>query len=134
MGVSRGITRLFCAYINNKHYNFSKEALSALRDVQCAAQCTSNPPTIAQHRIEDREEPEKGFAFFKRASLVPVLVVQLLGRVGIHANAGCLLAPRLSTAKLALFLDTLLILLLPLQLLPRMHDVAFNGVHRPFKG
>ena len=28
---------------------FSKEALSALRDVQCAAQHTSNPPTIAQY-------------------------------------------------------------------------------------
>ena len=28
---------------------FSKEALSALRDVQLAAQRTSNPPTIAQN-------------------------------------------------------------------------------------
>ena len=71
MGVSRGIPWLFCAHINNNHYLFlqcldflrdsqtsttsfiagkkiSNEALSALWDMQCAAQCMSNPPTMAQ--------------------------------------------------------------------------------------
>ena len=63
-----------------------------------------------------------------------ILVVELLGLVGVHANAGYLLALQLSTAKRLPFLNALLLLLFPLQLLQRMHCMVLNGFHSIFNG